>query len=178
MTGTGFAVFETAIGHCGIAWGERGVVSVCLPEGSATTTRARLRANFPDAVETEPPEAVRWAIAEIVALLRGESRDLLAVPLDLDGVPEFHRRVYEIARTIPPGKTLTYGEVASRLGMPGSAQAVGRALGRNPFPIVVPCHRVLGADGKMVGFSAPGGVETKRKMLVIEGARADEPTLF
>ncbi|WP_236795975.1 methylated-DNA--[protein]-cysteine S-methyltransferase [Amycolatopsis sp. GM8] len=178
MTAQGFAVFGTAIGHCGIAWGEGGVVGVRLPDGSAGLTRARLHASYPDAAETEPPEPVRQAIADIVALLRGESRDLLQIPLDLGGVPDFHRRVYEIARTIPPGKTLTYGDVASRLGMPGSAQAVGRALGRNPFPIVVPCHRVLGADGKMVGFSAPGGVETKRRMLVIEGARADEPTLF
>lgn len=178
MTAQGFAVFDTAIGHCGIAWGARGVVGVGLPDGSAARTRARLRASHPDAAESEPPEQVAQAITEIVALLRGESHDLRDVALDLDGVPDFHRQVYEIARTIPPGKTLTYGDVANRLGMPGSAQAVGRALGRNPFPIVVPCHRVLGADGRMVGFSAPGGVETKRRMLVIEGARADEPTLF
>ncbi|TNC23132.1 methylated-DNA--[protein]-cysteine S-methyltransferase [Amycolatopsis alkalitolerans] len=174
----GFTVFDTAIGYCGIAWGERGVVSVRLPDGSAERTRARLRASVSDSAETEPPPHIRQAIAAIVALLRGEPRDLREVRLDLEGVPEFHRRVYEVARTIPPGKTLTYGDVARRLGMPGSAQAVGRALGSNPFPIVVPCHRVLGADGRMVGFSAPGGVATKRRMLVIEGARPDEPTLF
>ncbi|MBB2938808.1 methylated-DNA-[protein]-cysteine S-methyltransferase [Amycolatopsis bartoniae] len=178
MTAQGFAVFPTALGHCGIAWGERGVIGVRLPDGSAALTRARLHLNFPDATETEPPEHVRLAIGEIVALLRGESRDLATIELDFTGVPDFHRRVYEIARAIPPGKTLTYGEVADRLGLPGSAQAVGRALGRNPFPIVVPCHRVLGAKGAMVGFSAPGGVDTKRRMLVIEGARAEEPTLF
>lgn len=178
MTAQGFAVFDTAIGHCGIAWSERGVVSVRLPDGSAGRTLARLHANFPGAAEAQPPEHVRHAIAEIVALLRGESRDLAEIRLDLDGVPDFHRRVYEVTRAIPPGKTLTYGDVASQLGMPGSAQAVGQALGRNPFPIVVPCHRVLGAGGKMVGFSAPGGVDTKRRMLVIEGAEADEPTLF
>lgn len=178
MTAEGFAVFDTAIGHCGIAWSERGVVSLRLPDGSAGRTRARLHANFPEAAETEPPQHVQQAITEIVALLRGEARDLAEIRLDLEGVPDFHRRVYEIARAIPPGKTLTYGDVANQLGMPGSAQAVGQALGRNPFPIVVPCHRVLAAGGKMGGFSAPGGVDTKRRMLVIEGAQAAEPTLF
>jgi methylated-DNA-[protein]-cysteine S-methyltransferase len=93
-------------------------------------------------------------------------------------VPEFNRRAYEIARAIPPGKTLTYGDIAHRMGLPGSAQAIGQAMGNNPFPIVVPCHRVMAAGGKDGGFSARGGVVTKRRMLVIEGALADEPTLF
>ncbi|GAA5156697.1 MULTISPECIES: methylated-DNA--[protein]-cysteine S-methyltransferase [Amycolatopsis] len=178
MTAQGIAVFETVLGHCGIAWGEHGVVGVRLPEGNAARTLARLQASVPDAVETEPPGEIQLAIAEIVALLRGEPRDLAAVRLDYTGVPEFHRRVYELARTIPPGKTLTYGDVAHQLGLPGSAQAVGQALGRNPFPIVVPCHRVLAAGGGMGGFSAPGGVDTKLKMLVIEGALSEQPTLF
>jgi methylated-DNA-[protein]-cysteine S-methyltransferase len=121
---------------------------------------------------------VRAAVDGIVALLDGEHRDLAEIELDLAAVPEFHRRAYEIARTIPPGKTLTYGDIAHRLGMPGSAQAVGQAMGHNPFPIVVPCHRVLAAGGRDGGFSARGGVATKRRMLVIEGALADEPTLF
>lgn len=177
-TAQGFAVFATAIGHCGIAWGERGVVSVRLPERTAAITCGRLRSRFPEAGEIEPPQAIRQCIEDIVALLRGEPRSLASVELDLDGVPEFHRRVYHIARTIPPGRTMTYGQIADRLDMPGSAQAIGQAMGRNPFPIVVPCHRVLGAGGKLTGFSAPGGVETKRKMLLIEGAPAAEPTLF
>lgn len=177
-TAQGFAVFATAIGHCGIAWGEHGVVSVRLPDRSAAITRGRLRSRFPEAGEIQPPQAIRQAIEDIVALLRGERRSLADIQLDLDGVPEFHRRVYEIARTIPPGRTVTYGEIANRLGMPGSAQAVGRAMGSNPFPIVVPCHRVLGTGGKLTGFSAPGGVETKRRILLIEGAPAVEPTLF
>jgi methylated-DNA-[protein]-cysteine S-methyltransferase len=177
-TAQGFAVFATAIGHCGIAWGEHGLVSVRLPDRSAAITLGRLRSRFPEAGEIEPPPAIRQGIEEIVALLRGERRSLAGIELDLDGVPEFHRRVYEIARTIPPGQTVTYGEIANRLGMPGSAQAVGRAMGANPFPIVVPCHRVLGAGGKLTGFSAPGGVETKRRMLLLEGAPAAEPTLF
>ncbi|MFD8499728.1 methylated-DNA--[protein]-cysteine S-methyltransferase [Amycolatopsis sp. NPDC059657] len=172
----GFAMFGTAIGSCGIAWGERGIVGVWLPESSEAKTRARLAQL--DAPEAEPPGTVRKAIGDIVDLLNGTPNDLADVVVDLDGVPEFHQKVYEIARRIPPGKTLTYGDIAHELGMPGSAQAVGQALGRNPVPIVVPCHRVLAAGGKDGGFSAPGGVSTKRRMLVIEGALADEPTLF
>lgn len=177
MSALGYALFDTAIGHCGIAWGEYGVSGVSLPDGAPATTRARLRAAFPDATESTPPADVQAAIDEIVALLRGEHRDLLGIVLDYQGVPEFNRRVYEIARSIPPGRTLTYGDIAHRLGMPGSAQAVGQALGHNPFPIVVPCHRVLAAGRKMGGFSASGGVETKRQMLIIEGADV-QPTLF
>ncbi|MFJ8817884.1 methylated-DNA--[protein]-cysteine S-methyltransferase [Amycolatopsis thermoflava] len=177
MTALGYALFDTAIGHCGIAWGEHGVTGVRLPDGAPATTRARLRADFPGAVESVPPDEIQAAIDEITALLRGERRDLLGIVLDYQGVPDFNRRVYEIARNIPPGRTLTYGDIAHRLGMPGSAQAVGQALGHNPFPIVVPCHRVLAAGRRMGGFSARGGVETKRQMLIIEGADV-QPTLF
>jgi methylated-DNA-[protein]-cysteine S-methyltransferase len=92
-------------------------------------------------------------------------------------VPEFHRRVYDVARTIPPGATLTYGDIAARLGEPGSARAVGQALGRNPFPIIVPCHRVLAANGQLGGFSATGGSATKRRLLTIEGALQAQPLL-
>lgn len=178
MKAEGFAVFGTAIGHCGIAWSEHGVVGVWLPERSPVVTRARVRSRYPEAAEIEPPQRVRQGIEEIVALMLGEPRTLAEIDVDFDGVPEFNRRVYELTRTIAPGKTLTYGEVADRLGLPGSAQAVGQALGRNPVPIVVPCHRVLGAGHKLTGFSAPGGVETKRRMLLIEGSTAVEPTLF
>ncbi|SFQ74137.1 methylated-DNA-[protein]-cysteine S-methyltransferase [Amycolatopsis arida] len=175
---TGFAVFDTALGWCGIAWGERGVAGAQLPEGDAAAVRARLRRRFPDALEQQPPPAVRAAVDGVVALLGGEPRDLAEVELDMTGVPDFHRRVYEVARTIPPGATLTYGDIAHRLGLPGSARAVGRALGANPFAPIVPCHRVLAAGGGTGGFSATGGVATKLRLLVIEGARAEEPTLF
>ena len=122
---------------------------------------------------------MRRAIEDITALLSGDRRDLSGIALDLDGVAEFPRRVYALARTIPPGQTLTYGEIASKLGDPLRAREVGQALARNPFPIVVPCHRVLAANGKSGGFSAPGGVSTKLRMLEIEGARAAGiPTLF
>ncbi|MEV6832796.1 methylated-DNA--[protein]-cysteine S-methyltransferase [Amycolatopsis sp. NPDC051102] len=174
----GFTVFDTAIGVCGLAWRDDVVIGTSLPEGGAERTRAWLLRRFPDAVEGTPPGAVRDAVDGIVALLGGERRDLTSVSLDFSGVPAFNQRAYEVARAIPPGKTLTYGDIAHRLGQPGSAQAVGQAMGHNPFPIIVPCHRVLAAGGKDGGFSARGGVGTKRRMLVIEGALADEPTLF
>ena len=170
MTASGFALFDAAIGRCGIAWGERGVAGIQLPEAGEEETRVRMLHRFPAAGEATPPPEVQDAIEDIVALLRGEASDLSTVALDMDGVPEFHRRVYDAARTIPPGETLSYGDIARRVGAPGAARAVGQALGRNPFPIVVPCHRVLAAGGKIGGFSAQGGVATKRRMLAIESA--------
>ena len=113
---------------------------------------------------------VQRAIDRVLALLAGQRVDLADLPLDLSAVADFERRVYEVARTIPPGATMTYGEIARRLDAPAEARAVGQALGRNPVAIIVPCHRVLGADGSMGGFSAPGGVSTKRRILEIEGA--------
>ena len=118
------------------------------------------------------------AIDGITALLRGEARDLTGVAIDNEGVPEFNARVYAIARTIPPGETLTYGEIAERLGDRTLAREVGTALGQNPCPLVMPCHRVLAAGGKTGGFSASGGVVTKLRLLSIEGAQPGGPTLF
>ena len=179
MTEHGFALFDTVIGRCGIAWGARGITGVQLPEASEARTRARLLRRYPHAREAPPPADVRRVIDGIVSLLRGEARDLSAAALDMDGVPEFDRRVYEVARDIAPGATLSYGEIAARLGERGLARDVGQALGRNPFPIIVPCHRVLAAGGKAGGFSANGGVTTKLRLLTIERARtSDAPTLF
>jgi methylated-DNA-[protein]-cysteine S-methyltransferase len=177
MTASGFALFDTTIGRCGIAWGERGIAGVQLPEAGEPETRARMLHRFPAAGEAAPPAEVRQVIERMAALLRGEACDLSTIALDMDGVPEFHRRVYEAARAIPPGNTLSYGDIAKRAGAPGAARAVGQALGRNPFPIVVPCHRVLAAGGKIGGFSAQGGVTTKRRMLEIEGAPLNGATL-
>jgi len=171
MMASGFALFDTAIGRCGVAWGERGVAGTQLPEAGERETRARMLQRFPTAAEITPPPEVHRAIDCIAALLRGEVSDLSTIALDMEQVPSFHRRVYEAARTIPPGMTLSYGDIAARVGAPGAARAVGQALGRNPFPIVVPCHRVLAAGGKIGGFSAQGGVTTKRRMLAIEGAQ-------
>jgi methylated-DNA-[protein]-cysteine S-methyltransferase len=180
MTAVSFAIFETAIGACGIAWNERGIAAVQLPEASEEKTRARLQRRFSDVREAPPPPEVRRAIEGIVALLRGEVSDFSTVALDLDEMPAFNRRVYEVARAIPPGATLSYGEIAARLGEPPqAARDVGQALGQNPIPIIVPCHRVLAANGKPGGFSASGGVTTKLRVLTIEGAKTSgEPSLF
>jgi methylated-DNA-[protein]-cysteine S-methyltransferase len=178
MTALGFALFDTAIGRCAVAWSALGIVAVQLPEASERKTRARILQRCPQAGEAPPPTAVKRAIRGIEALLTGELCDLSAVALDMQGVPAFRRRVYEVARTIPPGSTLSYGEIAARLGAPHAARAVGQALGKNPFAILVPCHRVLAAGGKPGGFSADGGVATKLRLLAIERAEVNgEPPL-
>jgi methylated-DNA-[protein]-cysteine S-methyltransferase len=173
-----YTVFDSPIGPCGIAWSAAGLVAVQLPEGDAERTRARLMKRVPDAVEAQPTPAIADAIAGILALLAGERRDLREIVIDDSAIPDFNRRVYAIARAIPPGETMTYGEVAARLGDKLLARAVGQAMGENPTPIVMPCHRVLAASGKTGGFSAPGGVDTKLKLLTIEGAQPGGPTLF
>ena len=179
MTEHGFALFDTDIGPCGIAWGARGIIGVQLPEASEARTRARLVRRYPHAREAPPPAQVRRVIDGIVSLLGGQASDLSGAALDMDGLPAFDRSVYEVARGIAPGATLSYGEIAARLGERGLARDVGQALGRNPFPIIVPCHRVLAAGGKAGGFSANGGVTTKLRLLTIERARtSDAPTLF
>lgn len=173
-----YSLFDTAIGRCGLAWGPRGVVGVQLPERSEMTTITRILRHCPHADEIEPPKAHARAIEDIQALLNGEKKSLRTITLDLSRVPAFNARVYETARAIPPGTTRTYGEIARAIGDPDGARAVGQALSRNPFAIVVPCHRVVGADFKLVGFSATGGIATKLKLLQIEGWRAKEPMLF
>ena len=179
---SGFAIFPTAIGHCSVAWNERAViVRMQLPEVSEGFTRARMQRRYRAAVEAPPPAPVKAAIDGVIALLNGENVDLSKVPLDMSSVPPFHRRVYELALKIPRGQTLTYGDIATRLGEPGSARAVGQALGANPFAPIVPCHRVLAAGAKHGGFSAPGGLTTKLRMLGIEGAQVSDaltPDMF
>jgi methylated-DNA-[protein]-cysteine S-methyltransferase len=175
----GFTLFDTAIGRCGIVWSERGVVAVRFPERSDDATRGRIWRRFADAREATPSDEAQRAIAGIVALLDGEPRDLRDVTLDMQDVPDFNRQVYDVARSIGPGATLTYGEVAERLGDRNLARDVAQALSQNQTPIVVPCHRVLAAGGKTGGFSAPGGVKTKLRLLSIEGAQPEPgPMLF
>jgi methylated-DNA-[protein]-cysteine S-methyltransferase len=176
----GCCLFDTAIGPCGIAWTESALAAVQLPEATpAGTLRRLLRYVGQEVPQGDPPGFVQAAIVRVQALLAGAKDDLADLPLDLQDVPEFHRRVYEITRAIPPGEVLTYGEVARRLGEPGAARAVGQALGKNPFAPVIPCHRVLAAGGKSGGFSAEGGANTKLRMLEIEGTRfGGEPGLF
>jgi methylated-DNA-[protein]-cysteine S-methyltransferase len=184
MSGTFFHCFETAIGCCGVAWGELGIKGSQLPEATPAATRERMQARFPGAVEAEPKAAAVWlAVHGVQRLLGGHSRDhteLLAVRLDESAVPPFNAQVHALTRLIPVGQTLTYGEIARRLGNPGAARAVGRAEGTNPFAPIVPCHRVLAAASAKVklrelgGFSAPGGVATKLRLLVIEARAAGQ----
>jgi methylated-DNA-[protein]-cysteine S-methyltransferase len=170
--------FPTSLGDCGIAWRGDVVVATHLPENTAAATAARLAARA-GARESGPPPIIQRAIASITALLKGERTDLTYINCDFSGIDPFAAKVYAVTRAIPPGETLTYGAIASKLGDKQLAQNVGRALGRNPFPIIVPCHRVIGANEKLTGFSAYGGVETKLRMLMIEGARIGEaPGLF
>jgi methylated-DNA-[protein]-cysteine S-methyltransferase len=168
--GDEFTLFETAIGPCAIVWNEKGIRGVQLPERNEVTTRARVMRRFPGARPVSPPPVVERVRDGIVLQLRGDNRDLSTVQLDLDGVADFDRRVYDVARAIPAGATLTYGEVANRVGDHDRARDVGQSLARNPFPIVVPCHRVIAAGGKVGGFSANGGITMKLRLLAIEGA--------
>lgn len=169
----GYFLFDTALGRCGVAWRGSAVAALQLPERDDATTRASLLERVPEAVERKPPRAVQRAVRGITALLRGEQVDLADVEIDLSGVPPFHRRVYEVARTVPAGQTISYGELARRLGAPGAARAVGQALKRNPCAILVPCHRVLAAAGAPGGFTAPGGIATKLRLLTLEAGEAD-----
>jgi methylated-DNA-[protein]-cysteine S-methyltransferase len=179
MTTLGWCLFDTAIGECGLAWGEEALTGVQLSEGSAGKTRARMQSRFPAAAEAAPPAWVGAAADRVRALLAGSSDSLCDLPLDMAGVPEFQQRVYALARAIPPGRVVTYGELARQLGEPGASRAVGQALGHNPFAPVVPCHRILAAGGRSGGFSADGGARTKLRMLEIEGAVLGQgPGLF
>ncbi|MEQ9315976.1 MAG: MGMT family protein [Henriciella sp.] len=173
-----FTLFSTPFGNCGIAWRENAVVAANLPEATAEATAARLAARTGGTAGSPTPE-IQYAIAAIKALLEGGKTDLNFIACDFSRTDPFAAKVYAATRAIPPGQTLTYGDVARRLGDKQLAQAVGQALGRNPIPIIVPCHRVLGANGKLTGFSATGGVETKLRLLEIEGAQIGAaPGLF
>ena len=179
MSKLGYALFDTAIGRCGLAWGEAGIVAVRLPDASDEKAQARFEQRFPGIQASEPTPEIAAAIARIQGLLTGAKDDLADIALDMSSVSDFQQAVYTIGRAIPPGQTLTYGEVAKRLGDPTAARAVGEAMGKNPFPIIMPCHRVQGADGKLGGFSAPGGGVTKLKLLEIEGVTSvDSLPLF
>ena len=173
-----WALFDTSLGRCGIAWSARGVLAVQLPESTDQATRARLLRKRPEATEAAPPPHIEAAIEAIVSLFAGEHTDLTGIPLDPAGISAFDQRVYDIARMIPPGQTLTYGDIARRLGDVTQSRAVGQSLGRNPFVVIVPCHRVLAAGKKIGGFSASGGTKTKLDLLSIEGVELREPDLF
>lgn len=170
----GYVLFDTAIGRCGLAWGSRGIIGVQLPEKTADQTEARLRRRFPSARPLPLPSEIAEARDQIVALLRGEHRMLDRIVLDTSRLPEADRHIYAIARAIRPGETTTYGEIAAQV-IGSDARSVGKSMGRNPFPIIVPCHRVVQAGGKLGGFSGAGGTGTKLRLLRIEGAISPQP---
>ena len=179
MMGRGYSIFDTGIGRCGIAWGDLGVVGVQLPEAREIETRKRLFQLYPDAREQRPPLNVEIAIEGIVALLHGDNSDLSDVTLDMTGIPAFNQRVYAFARSIPRGETRTYGEVAAHLRASGAVYSVAQAIARNPFMIIVPCHRVLEAGNYADKISPNGGAISKRRLLSIEGAHpTTSKTLF
>jgi methylated-DNA-[protein]-cysteine S-methyltransferase len=179
MTGRGYAIFDTMIGRCGIAWSDSGIVGVQLPEVREIETRRRLFRLNPQARELRPPVNVEIAIEGIVALLRGHASDVSDVALDMSAIPPFNARVYEFTRAIPRGETRTYGEVAASLRASGAIHSVAQAISRNPFMIIVPCHRVLEAGGYADKISPNGGTISKRRLLSIEGgASPSRKTLF
>lgn len=174
MKHTAYCLFETPLGWCGIAWSERdgqsAVSMLQLPEATAELTESRIAQASGARQASSPPAAIAQVIARVRNHLQGEPQDFRDVTIDLEGVGLFARRVYEAAREIPTRETRTYGDIAQALNLPGSARAVGQALGRNPIAIVIPCHRVLAAGGRAGGFSAYGGRATKDRLLAIEGA--------
>ena len=179
MAGRGYSIFDTGIGRCGIAWGDLGIIGVQLPEAREIDTRRRLFQLYPEAREMRAPVNVEVAIEGIVALLRGGSADLSDVTLDMTGIPAFNQRVYAFARSIPRGETRTYDEVAISLRASGAVYSVAQAIKRNPFMIIVPCHRVLEAGHYADKISPNGGAISKRRLLSIEGAQTTtSKTLF
>ena len=180
MSGRGYTIFDTGIGRCGIVWSSAGIAGVQLPEAREIETRRRLFQLYPEARELRAPVDVEIAIEGIVALLRGQAADLSDATLDMTDIPAFNQRVYAFARSIPRGETRTYDEVASHLRASGAVHSVAQALARNPFMIIVPCHRVLEAGGYADKISPNGGAISKRRLLSIEGARGavSAKTLF
>jgi methylated-DNA-[protein]-cysteine S-methyltransferase len=179
MVGRAYTIFDTAIGRCGIIWSSTGVVAVQLPEAREIDTRRRIFQVHPEAREQAPPLNAELAIEGIVTLLQGSDPDFSDVSLDAGGVPAFNRRVYEYTCTIPRGETRTYHEIAKALGASGAAHSVAQAISKNPYMIIVPCHRVLEAGGYADRISPYGGVISKRRLLALEGAHPiTSKTLF
>jgi methylated-DNA-[protein]-cysteine S-methyltransferase len=171
MTGRGYAIFDTGVGRCGIVWSDAGIVAVQLPEPRELETRRRLLRLYPEAREMPPPPMVAIAIDGIANVLRGRDADFSDITLDMESVYLFNQRVYEFARTIPRGETRTYDEVANAMRRTGAEFSVAQAIAKNPFMIIVPCHRVLEAGHYADKISPNGGTISKRHLLSIEGTR-------
>jgi len=176
--GAGYCVFDTQLGVCGIAWSERGLTRLQLPEADPQATMRRLRAGAGgEAPSSEPPP--RWVaglIGELRRYFAGERVEFTDVAIDLAGANEFQHKLYDLTRAVGWGRTTTYGELARQAGDPGASRAVGQAMGHNPVPIIIPCHRVLAAGRKIGGFSAYGGAVTKERLLALEGVYPGDGT--
>ena len=182
MKNAAYCLFETPLGACGIAWrmaadsdSQAVVTTVQLPEATPQATESRIARKTGSNQPGIPPRQIAGVIEKIRKHLEGDTQDFRDVAVDLDGVRAFFRQVYDATREIPAGQTRTYGEIAKAAGQPGAAQEVGQAMAKNPVPIIVPCHRVSAAGGKLGGFSAPGGPATKAKLLALEGATVNLP---
>ncbi|WP_035672407.1 methylated-DNA--[protein]-cysteine S-methyltransferase [Bradyrhizobium liaoningense] len=179
MAGRAYAIFDTALGRCGIIWSGTGVVAVQLPEAREIDTRRRIFQVHPEAREQPPSENAELAIEGIVGLLQGDEPDFSDVSLDAGGVPGFNRRVYEYTCTIPRGETRTYHEIAKALGASGAVHSVAQAIAKNPYMLIVPCHRVLEAGNYTDRLSPYAGMISKRRLLALEGAHpVASKTLF
>lgn len=165
-----FCLIETTFGPVGLAWSGRGLVRLQLPDADEARTRRHLTRDL-DGLEADPPDGLKPTISRLQQYFAGEKVDLSASPIDLGGRPEFLCRLYREMLKLGWGETVTYGGLAERVGVPGAAQSVGQAMGKNPIPIIIPCHRVLASGNTMGGFSAPGGTRTKLKLLELEGIR-------
>ena len=171
----GHAVFETALGFMGVAWSEKGLTRLCLPQSGRDSVERRLL-RLDGAIPAGPrPQWVAGLIEAIKAYAAGATVDFSGFPVDLAGVDEFRLAIYEAARKLAFGEVTTYGELARRAGHAGLARETGAALGANPVPLVIPCHRILAAGGRIGGFSAPGGSAAKERMLALEGVRLGPP---
>ncbi len=170
MLGRAYSIFDSAIGRCAVVWSEAGIVGVQLPEAREIDTRRRLFQHYPEARETKPTPNSEAAIDGMVALLHGDTADFSDVTLDMSSVHGFDQRVYQITQRVLRGETLTYGDLAVRLGSPSAVRSVAQALARNPFVIIVPCHRVLESGGYADRMSPHAGLISKRRLLSIEGA--------
>jgi methylated-DNA-[protein]-cysteine S-methyltransferase len=171
-----YAVFETASGFCAIGWSAAGIARFQLPDRDAAAAERHMLRRLPAARRDTPPPEVAAVIAAAQRYFAGAEVDFSAVTLDLDGQDDFFRRVYEALRRVGYGRTTTYGTLAKALGAgPEVARDVGQAMAKNPVPLIIPCHRVLAAGGKVGGFSAPGGAESKLKMLALEGVDLTPP---
>ncbi len=171
-----YIVFETALGFCGIAWSDTGITALRLPDKTAEATERAVRRRAPDAEPGTPPPMVADVVGAVKRYFAGAVTDFADVTLDLDGQDAFFAQIYAAARRVGWGHTTTYGALTKELGAgPEVARDVGQAMAHNPVPLIIPCHRILAAGGKIGGFSAPGGAATKMKMLELEGVHLAPP---